>query len=100
MTTFVILFIPHMVYALGCTYDRWHCIMGGENELVTLVYQISILLFLHNSRVAIWRCFDEYVNFENISLNDIFRLISLLCQFRIWRSQNLVAVSTVTQVHN
>uniref|UniRef100_A0A914C7P6 C-type lectin domain-containing protein n=1 Tax=Acrobeloides nanus TaxID=290746 RepID=A0A914C7P6_9BILA len=58
LATFVILFIPHMVYAIGCNYDRWHCITGGDNDLVTLIYHISILLFLHNSRVAIWRFFD------------------------------------------
>uniref|UniRef100_A0A914CWY3 Uncharacterized protein n=1 Tax=Acrobeloides nanus TaxID=290746 RepID=A0A914CWY3_9BILA len=59
LATFVILFIPHMVYAIGCNYDRFHCITGGDNDLVTLIYHISILLFLHNSRVAIWRFFDE-----------------------------------------
>uniref|UniRef100_A0A914DYY6 Uncharacterized protein n=1 Tax=Acrobeloides nanus TaxID=290746 RepID=A0A914DYY6_9BILA len=68
------MFIPNIIYAAGCQYDRWHCIAGGSNGIVSMIYQITVLLFLHSSRITIWRCFDEFV--------------SLLCQWRILKQQS------------
>uniref|UniRef100_A0A914E3V4 Uncharacterized protein n=1 Tax=Acrobeloides nanus TaxID=290746 RepID=A0A914E3V4_9BILA len=68
---------------IACKQDRWHCIAGGDNYFTRLVYQISTLLFLYNSRITIWRFCDE--------------LVTLLCQYRILRKyRNAIESQKVT----